>query len=316
VEESRRLGFGGRLDADSIPVVYQRNHSNPYLHSILMWQSGGGRTAFLQDANNLVHAPDDLAEMLKFLRETLPIIERVTSYARSSTLAKWAAADLARVREAGLNRVHVGLESGSDAVLKLVNKGVTQAAQIEAGRKAKAAGMELSEYVMPGLGGRALSEDHARETARALNAIDPHFIRLRSLGLRDGMPLYEKVKSGDFEIMNDLEMAREIRLFVEGLEGINSIIVSDHVLNLLPEVEGKLPEDKDQILAVIDEFLDLPEEDQLTYVVGRRMGAFEGLDDLADPCRAAPARKALAAVREQGGGDVYETIRQIMSQFI
>lgn len=316
VDESWRLGFGGRLDEEGLPAVYRRHADNPYLHSILIWLSGGGKTAFLQDANNLVHQPDDLVEILTFLRATFPGIERITSYARSQTLARWSVEDLVRAREAGLNRLHVGLESGSDRVLKLVSKGATQAQQIEGGRRATAAGMELSEYVMPGLGGRALSEEHALETARTLNAIDPHFIRLRSLGLREGMPLFERVKSGEFEILNDVEVVREIRLFIERLEGINSRLVSDHVLNLLPELEGKLPEDKDRLLSLIDDFLGLGHEDQLTYVIGRRFGLLADLSDLDDPQRSSAARQALSKLRARGGPDVHQTLRELVAQFI
>ena len=244
VAESTRLGFGGRLDPPALEAVYQRHHQNPYLTAILVWQAGGGHTAFLQDANNLVLEPENLAAMLRFLRETFPAIGRVTSYARSSTLAQRSLDDLKLVRAAGLSRVHVGMESGSDAVLKMVTKGVTAEKQVRGGQNAKAAGFELSEYVMPGLGGRELSADHAAGTAAVLSAIDPDFIRIRTLGLRPGMPLYERVARGEFTMMSDDEMAAELRAMIAGLTGIRSMVVSDHGRNLLPEVEGRLPEDQ------------------------------------------------------------------------
>jgi hypothetical protein len=316
IEESWRLGFGGRLDMHNIQAIYQRNPGNPYITSILVWMTGNGKTAFLQDADNLILKPDDLGDMLKFLRETFPAIERVTTYSRSRTCSKRSVEELAMLKAAGLDRVHVGLESGSDAVLEFVKKGVTGDMQIMGGRNVKEAGLELSEYVMPGLGGRALSDEHAKDTARVLNAIDPHFIRIRSLGLREGIILFERFQNGEFDPPNDVEIARELKLMIENLEGISSYIVSDHILNLLPEVEGRLPDDKEKIIMVIDEFLDLDPEPQMTYVVGRRFGLFESLADLDDPVQSSGARRALDKLREQGGEDVHNTIREIVSRFI
>ncbi len=104
--------------------------------------------------------------------------------------------DLEAIRKAGLNRIHIGLETGYDPLLKLMQKGVTADGHIEAGKRVIAAGMELSEYVMPGLGGRDMWRSHAEETARVLNAINPHFIRLRSLRVPPGVSLFEKLWTG------------------------------------------------------------------------------------------------------------------------
>lgn len=316
VEESWRLGFGGSLDDRSLPAIYQRNHDNPYVHSILMWMSGGARTSFLQDADNLILNPEKLAGMLRALRETFPTIERVTTYSRSRTCQKRTVEELAMLKNAGLDRVHVGMESGSDRVLEKVKKGASGEIHVEGGRKVREAGLELSEYIMPGLGGKELSLEHALETARVLNAIDPDFIRIRSLGLRQGIMLFDRWQQGDFEPINDEEIARELRLTIENLEGIGSKIVSDHILNLLPEVEGKLPEDKERILEVIDRFLELPDRERMTYVVGRRFGLFEGLSDLEDPVQAAAAQRALERLGSQAKEDIHETIRGIVSRFI
>jgi hypothetical protein len=316
VEESWRLGFGGALEGRAIQSVYARHSDNPYLTSILLWLSGGGRTAFLQDADNLILAPDDLAAMLGFLRETFPDIGRVTTYSRSRTLAKRSVAELVMLRESGLDRVHVGFESGSDAVLADVKKGVDGAAHIAAGRRVMEAGLELSVYVIPGLGGKERWEEHARETARVLSAVGPHFIRIRQLGLRQGIILFERMERGEFQPPEEVEIARELRLMIAELEGIGSYVVSDHILNLLPEVEGRLPDDRKRMLAVIDDFLALPPEDQMTYVVGRRLGLFEGLSGLADPVQARAARSALQRLRDLGGPDVGKTIREAAGRFI
>lgn len=253
----------------------------------LNWYAGGMHAIFLQDANSLVVKPDQLVRILRHLRFRFPWVDRITSYARSHTIARISDGDLLQMREAGLNRVHIGLESGSDVVLGLVRKGVDKRSQIKAGRKVKKAGMELSEYVMPGLGGKAFSREHAIETADALNQIDPDFIRLRTLAIPRSLPLAEAQGDGRFVKLNDSEMVREIRLFVDHLDGIGSMIVSDHILNLFEEVQGRLPEAKPAILAVLDRFLALPDQDQVRFQVGRRLGLFSRLADINNPKRRA-----------------------------
>ena len=257
----------------------------PAADAAVSWFLAGMRTVFLQDANSLAAKPGDLVEILTHLRARFPDIERVTSYARAQTLAVRKESDLRALAEAGLNRIHIGLESGSDKVLEMVAKGVTKAQQIEAGRKAKRAGMEVSEYVMPGLGGKALSLEHAIETADALNQIDPDFIRLRSLAIPTHVPLYEDYVAGRFRKCTDVEVAAEILCFLEHLDGITSVIKSDHILNLFEDLEGNLPGDKPRMMAILQEFLILDAESQTLYQVGRRLGLFASLRDLDDPSR-------------------------------
>ena len=249
------------------------------------WRRHGQQSVFLQDADSLVIGPSDLAAILSHLRERFPGVRRVTSYARSSTVARLSLGDLQAIREAGLNRLHIGLESGANEVLRLVHKGTTQAQQITAGRLVKQAGLELSEYYLPGLGGRALWRVHAQDTAAAFNEINPDFIRLRTLSILYGSPLYQDYQEGRFERLTDLEMAREVQLFLESLRGITSVVVSDHFRNLLPEVEGTLPQDQGRMLAAVEKFLSLNQDEQMVYQVGRRTGIFEGLEDLQDPGR-------------------------------
>jgi len=284
VERIRELawktGRAGHLDGGLAQALLQDPESSDSFRNVVLWVYYGQESVFLQDANSLVAKTSDLAEILTYLKEKFPKVRRVTSYARSQTLARKSRDDLKILREAGLNRIHVGLESGSDEVLTFVRKGTTAAQHIEGGRRVVEAGIELSEYVMPGLGGRALSEVHARETARVLNAINPNFIRLRSLALPQGTPLRQKWESGQFERLNDEEIVREIRLLVENLDGITSYVASDHMLNLLEEVEGQLPEEKLRILASIDRFLALPQEERLLFQLGRRLGLFRSLEDL------------------------------------
>lgn len=284
VERIRELawktGRAGRLDGGLAEALFQDPESSDSFRNVVLWVYYGQESVFLQDANSLVVKTSDLAEVLTYLREKFPNMRRITSYARSQTLARKSVDDLKILRAAGLNRIHVGLESGSDAVLSFVRKGTTAAQHIEGGRRVVEAGIELSEYVMPGLGGRALSEVHARETARVLNAINPNFIRLRSLALPQDTRLRQKWESGEFERLNDEEIVREIRLLVENLDGITSYVASDHMLNLLEDVEGQLPQQKPKILASIDRFLSLPQEERLLFQLGRRLGLFRFLEDL------------------------------------
>lgn len=230
------------------------------------------RTVFLQDADPMLANPNDLVAILERVRERFPNVERVTTYARSRTLARRSVSDLQRVREAGLDRVHVGLESGADAVLELVDKGVTREQQIEGGRRAKAAGFELSLYVMPGLGGRELSDAHADETASALAAIEPDFVRLRSTVVVPGTPLAELEAEGRFTPLGEIEMVAEIRRLLDGLDGVTTRLESDHAMNLLMELRGDLPADRERMVAVCDAVLALPPDDQELFVLGRRLG--------------------------------------------
>ncbi|MFN3533762.1 MAG: radical SAM protein [Desulfatiglandales bacterium] len=315
---SWQLGFSGNVTDEVISYIFNRGIYSDSFRSVAIWLYYGTGNCFLQDADSLVMPVKDLLEALRFLRETLPEIKRVTTYSRSRTIVRRSVEDLRAIKEAGLDRVHVGLESGSDQVLKLIKKGVSQAQHIEAGLKAKEAGLELSEYVMPGLGGQDLWEEHALETAKTLNRIDPHFIRIRSLRVPKRVPLYELVKEGKFRLQTDDMVAKELRLFIENLNGINSTITSDHIMNLLEEVEGRLPQDKEKMLNVIDRYLNLPEEERLIYRVGRRGGAYRSLDDLQrDPILYQKIKNLIKEVEGRSGREgLEEFIKEMVDQYV
>ena len=281
-----------RLSGASPPAASPMVDEGEWLaeHAARTWLQAGCRSVFLQDSNSLIIPPGDLETILLHLRASFPSVERVTSYARSQTVARIPDEDLARLRAAGLNRIHIGLESGCDVVLERVRKGADQATHIRAGQKVKRAGIELSEYYMPGLGGRELSRQHALDSAKALSCIDPDFIRLRTLALPDGLELADAAASGRFAPLGDREVAEELLLFLEALTGITSRVVSDHILNLFEEIEGRLPEDRERMTGVIRRFLALDPAEQLLYQVGRRTGVFQRLDDLQDPVRCRHAR--------------------------
>jgi hypothetical protein len=246
------------------------------------WLKYGRPQVFLQDANSLVVPPEDLAAVLRHLKAHFPEVTRVTSYARSNSVARLDPQALTALRRAGLSRIHIGMESGANQVLQMVRKGTTQRVHILAGQKVKAAGLELSEYYMPGLGGRRWLEANAVETAAALNQINPDFIRLRTLAIPPDAPLYEDYAAGRFHKANDIMMARELLLFLESLSGIRSAIKSDHILNLLPEVDGQLPGDQARLIGIVRTFLEMDQKLQFLYRVGRRAGVLSGLADLED----------------------------------
>jgi len=263
------------------------SESTNVFYTAVNWFLKGEGSVFLQDADSLVLGPDQLIEVLGHLKGRFPWVTRITSYARSQTINRISSEKLLGLASAGLDRIHIGMESGSKTVLKRVKKGVTRVGHISAGRKVRECGIELSEYVMPGLGGRHLTGEHALETADALNQINPDFIRLRTLSVTPGTPLYDELRSGVFERCTDLEIAREIRLFIDSLDGISATVKSDHFYNLLQSVEGNLPEDKEHMLGVIDAFLDLPAGEQVIFQLGRRMGYFQTLADMHQASRLA-----------------------------
>lgn len=254
--------------------------------------AGGMRSVFLQDADALVIKPANMVDILMHLKKRFPSVGRITSYSRSTTIASRKDSDLEAMRNAGLNRIHIGLESGSDRILEMVNKGATKDKQIIAGLRVKRVGIELSEYVMPGLGGRDLSKIHALSTADALNEIDPDFIRMRTLAIPRHSPLFLEYKAGRFAKCTDRMVAEEILMFIERLEGITSVITSDHILNLFGDLEGTLPHDKERMIGMLRAYLAMGSEDQRLYQVGRRLGVFSCIGDMEDPHRLATAEKA------------------------
>jgi len=217
---------------------------------------GDVKNVFIADSNSVIIKTEDLVEILKYLYEKFPTIDRVTSYARGKTLAKKSIEELKMLRQAGLTRVHVGLETGDAELLKIIQKGATPEEMIAGGKKALEAGFELSEYVMPGLGGREMWEQHVRGTARVLNEINPHFIRLRTLFVPEDTPLHKRYESGQFTRQTTEALLREVHLLVELLNVDSELIVSDHIANrYMWGIDGVPNKDKERMLKQIDELI-------------------------------------------------------------
>jgi hypothetical protein len=254
---------------------------NESFRSVALWMLGGAEEVFLQDANALMMKSVDLSNVIVFLKSTFPKVKRVTAYGQSSTAMKKKPAELLMLREAGLSRLHLGLETGYDPLLQYMNKGVTSAELVKGGANVVKSGISLCEYIILGLGGKEMSQQHAVSTARVLNEINPAFIRVKTLTVNSRMPLYEDVRLGRFIRATDEEIVREERTIIENLK-CNSYLVSDHISNLLQEVEGQLPVDKPRMLAVIDRFNTLSPDAKTNFIVGRRVGIYSILDDMND----------------------------------
>lgn len=246
------------------------------------WLENGMDSVFLQDANTMIIKPKDMIEILNYFNKAFPNEKRITSYARSQTITKISDDDLKLIANAGLNRIHIGMESANDDILKLVKKGATKEIHIKAGQKVKSAGIELSEYYMPGLGGVEYSKENAIDSADALNQIEPDFIRIRTLAVKDSLELSKDYKNGTFTRINDIQLIKELYHFVQNLNEMNTVLKSDHILNLLPELEGNLITDKNKMLNILESFLNLSEEEQMIYQVGRRLTYMKSVDDLSN----------------------------------
>ncbi|MFB0556637.1 MAG: radical SAM protein, partial [Dehalococcoidia bacterium] len=228
-----KTGYGNKV----LEVAAMFSNQPQYgqcVHNVALWLATGGKSAFLQDSNTLIMRTPELTQVIAFLRKTFPSLNRVTTYGRSHTAARKSLAELKELKDAGLDRIHIGLETGYDPLLAYMEKGCTAKNHIEGGKKVKEAGISLCEYVMPGLGGKKMSQEHAQETARVLNEIDPDYIRLRSLHITPTMPLWTRLQDGDFELQTEDEVAKEIGTFIENLQ-VTSHLKSDHTLNLLME---------------------------------------------------------------------------------
>jgi len=250
-------------------------------YMIANWLISGGKNVFLQDGNTLALSAGKLIEVLKYLREIFPQIERITSYGRAETLSKVSVEEYKELKNVGLDRIHSGFETGCDAVLELINKGTTVEQEIRAGKNIKGGGIELSVYFMPGVGGKELSVDNAMGTSHVVREIDPDFVRIRTAALKPGTELYELYQQGRFTMCSDDDKLNEIKLLIENTKECSGRLVSDHIINLLQTVEGSLKDDRLKMLATIDAYFSLPEKERKIFQLARRSGGVTSIEDLS-----------------------------------
>jgi radical SAM superfamily enzyme YgiQ (UPF0313 family) len=275
------------------------------------------KSLFLQDGDSLLLPTAEVLKILAYVKEKFPNIDRITTYARATTIKKKTAEELRQLKEAGLCRIHMGLESGSPAVLKLMKKGITQEDIILSGRLIVDAGISLSEYIIPGLGGKTLTEEHARETARLLNIVRPDFIRVRSFALHPQSPINRLMAEGEFVLMNDEETVEELKCLVTALDEMHSYFsCGDYGPNLLMAVDGYLDEKKAQMLSVIDAYLSLDKRQKQAYSLLRRTSWVNyPVSAVLDPSVMAQVLPQIEELEEKEGGvDGY--IQFLMSRMI
>ena len=224
------------------------------------------RTMFLPAGNTIAMNTKNLADVCHFARTTFPRLERITVYGSSRFIHKKGPAKLGQLAKSGLGRIHVGLESGDDVILKHIRKGTHAQEQIEAGKWLMAAGIELSLYVILGIGGRERTSEHAKETAVVINEIAPDYVRLRTFVPKINTPILDDVLAGNFEMLTPHDVLRETRTFLEGLT-IKTFLASDHYTNYI-NLHGRLPQDKPRLLKEINHALERDESDFRQFFIG------------------------------------------------
>ncbi len=213
------------------------------------------RRIFLADGDALIMAMDQLAAILTTIRDLFPECERVTCYASPQSLLLKTPEDLRALRELGLVMVYLGLESGDDGVLAAVDKGFTASQIVEAGQKAKTAGLALSVTAISGLGGLPHWEDHAIHTGEALSAMKADYVGLLTLYLEPGVPMREDLDAGRFQPFSPLQTAAETRLLLTHLDSEGTVFRANHASNYL-NLAGTLNRDKAALLAKLDRALE------------------------------------------------------------
>lgn len=208
------------------------------------------RRVFLADGDAMMLPMRRLLQVMAWLQEYLPNLERVSSYCLPRNLAKKSVEDLQALREAGLDILYVGLESGDDAVLEKVNKGESYESSVSALVKIREAGLRSSVMVLNGLGGRAYSKQHALNSARAINAAQPDYVSTLVVSFPQGEDRFRE-NFTDYEAMDQHDLFVELRQFIAALELEKTTFRSDHASNYLP-LKGELGTDKAALLAQLD----------------------------------------------------------------
>ncbi|NOX35678.1 MAG: radical SAM protein [Deltaproteobacteria bacterium] len=262
---SQKTDPKGKIGTQAISEFIQKT-PDLYFHQgismLFSWLVSGGKTVFFQDADSLIMKTDHMVQVLNHLKTTFRAIQRITSYGRSRTIVRKSASDLARIHRAGLDRLHIGLETGDAALLEKIKKGATPEDHVKGGKKAIKAGFQVSEYWMPGLGGKTMSKDHAKNTGSVLNKINPHYIRSRPFTPRPGTIFYKQASKNELDQMTPKEQLLEIKQTIQTLD-VTSRVCFDHAGNCWTAPNGRLllnqsyegykfPEEKQNLLNLLE----------------------------------------------------------------
>ena len=213
------------------------------------------RRIFLADGNALTVASAKLLSILQVLNSTFPLLERISVYANPHDLLQKEIAELEEMRALKLGMIYLGIESGSSSVLRSVKKGATPPEIVRGAARVKEAGIPLSVTVINGLAGIEGWEEHARESARLLNEVDPDYLGLLSLMAIPGTPIYRRIQAGELTLPGPWEILQEIRLMVENLSLSNCIFRANHASNYLP-MKAVLSQDRESLLEALTELLE------------------------------------------------------------
>ncbi|RLC03088.1 MAG: radical SAM protein [Deltaproteobacteria bacterium] len=273
-------------------------------------------TCFLQDGDSFVMRTKDLIEILETLRKAFPSLKRISSYGRAQTMVKKTPSAMKEIFNAGLNKLYCGMESGSVQVLESVRKGITPESIIKSACMAREAGMDTTQFIILGLGGKKLSKLHAIETAKVLNEINPDYIRLLTIGVKPGSGLDRQMAKKEFSLPSEAQIIAEQRLLLEHLEGITSHYANHHSVDLLLEIRGQLPGDKNRLLAILDRFLSLSDVDQINFVLGRRLGYYRQLSDMKNDIQYRAVEKQTRKIRQTDPDSFEEIFHNLRIQVI
>lgn len=213
---------------------------------------------FFPDGNTIIMKTAQLEEIITYAKQLFPYLQRITVYGSARFVNKKSLEELQQLKDAGLSRIHTGMESGDDVTLQRICKGTTSEEIIAAGLKLKKVGIDTSEYYLVGIGGKERWREHALESARVLSAFSPDYIRLRTFVPVPGTPLYEEYKQGSFELLSPHEALQEIGLLISNLHCEGSQVLSDHISNYW-NISGRLPDDREIMLDGIKTALTVPE---------------------------------------------------------
>ncbi|EES90468.1 B12-binding domain-containing radical SAM protein [Clostridium botulinum C] len=212
------------------------------------------RRIFLADGDALILKTENLEKILMKIKELFPECERVSVYGTPADILRKSEEDLIKLKKLGLDIIYIGVESGSDEVLKDVNKGVTSEEIIKAGQKVKRTGIKLSATLISGLGGKEKSKLHAKESARVISAINPDYLGILTLMIEPGTQIYNKVENNEMTLLNPKEVMVETRELIRNLEVSNCIFRSNHASNYAP-LAATLGEEKERLLKELDSII-------------------------------------------------------------
>jgi radical SAM superfamily enzyme YgiQ (UPF0313 family) len=253
-----------KSEIDAVALFTRRGIRLPNISQVIYAVARGwdGKRIFLQDGDALVYPFPKLREVLQYLNEKLPGVERIGTYATPQDILRRSVDELKELRRLKIGIFYTGLETGDDELLQKISKGVSSEDVVEAGKKVKEAGITFSVTIILGLGGIDRSHKHVFETAKVLTEIDPDYVGALTLTLVPGTPLYEQWERNEFHPLSPFQSLDELRLIIENSNFTNCFFSSMHASNYL-SVRGKLPQDREKMLRKLEVVLAAKDLSQL-----------------------------------------------------